>query len=296
MTKHDLRFLLKDKYNLTETEIEAFTSGGVIRSRDLAEGIKKDIRKLKKGYPLAYLIGWVEFLGCKIDLRHNPLIPRPETEYWVDKAVKVIKDQPEKAERELEELEDQPGVKQRFSYNYNQIVKILEDQPRKILDIFCGSGCIGISVLKNIKIAHVTFADISECAIKQTKLNLKINKISANNYEIIKSDIFENVKDEKDKLLKFDCIFANPPYISKNDPIGKEVLYEPKETLFDDKNIVEKFLKQAPDHLRPGGTIFMEFGYNQKKFIKSLCIKNDIEPTFYKDQFGKLRWMKAQVK
>jgi len=71
--QNDLRFLLKDKYNGVKTP-----------------EFHEDLKLLEKEYPLAYIIGWVDFLDTKIDLQYKTLIPRPETEYWVEKAIEEI--------------------------------------------------------------------------------------------------------------------------------------------------------------------------------------------------------------
>lgn len=222
----------------------------------------KDLKKLKKGVPLDYLIGFRYFLDCKIDLSYKPLIPREETEYWVLKAIEEIKQS-----------------------HLNK--KIL------VLDIFSGSGCIGIAILKHLPLAKVVFGELSEKFIKQIELNLKINKISKNRFKIIRSNIFSNLKG------KYDFIFANPPYLAKEriNKIQKTVLkYEPKSALFGGKDglcFIKKFLKGAKYFIKNGGVIYLEFDSFQKKSIEKLLNKysyNNFE--FFKDQFKRDRYLK----
>ena len=127
-------------------------------------GFFKDIERLEKGEPIDYLIGWEPFLNCKIDLRFKPLSPRMETEFWVERVIK----------------------KMRPSF-----VKTTEG---KVLDLCAGSGCIGIAVLKNIKNSHIVFGEIDKILIQQIRINLKLNKISREKYQIIQSNLFGNIK------------------------------------------------------------------------------------------------------
>ncbi len=219
--------------------------------------ILKDIRRLKAGEPIDYIIGWKPFLNCKIDLSYKPLIPRPETEFWVEKAIEEIK---------------------------------ASKKPAYVADVFSGSGCIGISILKNIKNAKVDFFEIDSSLIKQIKINLKINKIKKSRYRVIESDILEKSR------KKYDFILANPPYIAttRKNKIQKEVLkYEPKKALFGGKdglNLIKKFLNQAQNHLNIRGQIWMEFDSFQKPLIQELLKKSGYkEWEFYKDQYGKWR-------
>jgi len=237
---------------------------------------KKDIKRLKNGEPLDYVIGFTEFLGCKINVSKNPLIPRQETEYWVQKTIEEM------------------------SHNLQSFA----DCGTKVLDMFAGSGCIGIAILKHIKNSNVTFAEKNKKFLEQIKVNLKINKKLISNsheleiglqlkrYKIIQSDVFKNV------VRRHDYIFANPPYIStkRNRKVQKSVLqYEPKEALFGGEDgllYIRKFLAEAKNFLNPGGRIFMEFDSIQKREIERMLKKFKYKSyKFNRDQYGKWRWL-----
>ena len=242
-----------------------------------SKNFKKDIERLKKGEPVDYVIGFTDFLGCKIDLSKRPLIPRPETEFWVEKAIQLLSD------------------------NYVTLRK------RKImvLDMFAGSGCIGIAVLKHIKNSRVMFADSEKNCLEQIKINCRLNKIKNSRYKLIASDIFKNLKSSILNLKSsgFDYIFANPPYIptTRKHKVQTSVLkYEPHEALFggnDGLFFIRKFLAEAKNFLVSGGKIFMEFDPIQKdkieKLLKNLGYKNF---EFHKDQYGKWRCLTITMK
>jgi len=115
---------------------------------------------------------------------------------------------------------------------------------------------------------------------------LKLNRIDPDRYEIIQSDLFQNLTQfHKDK---FDYVFANPPYISKNDKFDESLKYEPAKALFannDGMEVIEKFLQESREYTKKDGTIYMEFGTNQKALIEKL-----IKGKFHKDQFKRWRW------
>jgi len=210
----------------------------------------------------------VKFLGCKIDLRKGVFIPREETRFWVKKVLRDC------------ELK----------------IKILKLKKPKFLDIFSGSGCIGIAILKNIKNSHIDFVDVDKKAIEQIKINLSLNKISKSRYKIYKSNLFEKIKGKK-----YNFIFANPPYVAKeriNEVQKSVLLYEPKIAIFGGKDglfWIRKFLNEAKDHLKENGVIFMEFDPLQKEEIEKILKKLKFKKfSFFLDQFKKFRFLMAE--
>ncbi len=220
----------------------------------------KDIKKLESGEPLAYVMGNVDFLNIKINLSRKVLIPRVETEFWVQK----------------------------------EIENIVAKNPN-CLDIFSGSGCIGISILKNIDGAHVDFADNFNNSIEQIKINIDLNGLNKASYSIIKSDVFSNIKD------KYNYIFANPPYISKNkaDKIQKSVLdFEPSEALFAEDNglyFIKELLLNGKKYLRDVGKMYIEIDDWQKDYILEFIKLEKLDEKYSEIQFMNDQFTKSRV-
>lgn len=214
---------------------------------------------MKSKIPIEYKREYANFLGCKIDLRFRPMIPRKETAFWVKR---VIRDISKKGEN--------------FAF----------------LDVFSGSGCIGLSVLKNCsKRAKMgLFSDIDESFVQQVKINLKLNRINPKKYRVIQSDIFQKIKG------KFDYIFANPPYVGLDNRhlVQESVLdWEPLIAIFGGEDgllYIRKFLKDARKYLNKGGKIYLEFDHLRKREIEKLLPQFGHKNfQFHKDQFGKWR-------
>ena len=133
MNEQNLYFLLKDKYQWSQNRITEYLTRtcdtNSCQTVQLTANEKYDIELLKKGIPLDYIIGYVEFLGYHIDLSYKPLIPRTETEYWVNVETKWI----------IESTH----------------TKSTRNTRLKVLDVFSGSGCIGIAVYKKLKLAGI---------------------------------------------------------------------------------------------------------------------------------------------
>jgi len=223
---------------------------------------------MKEKLPIEYERGFTKFLNCKIDLSKKVFIPRIETEFWVKKAIKEI----------------QYALIRRSS-NYRVFM----------LDMFAGSGCIGIAILKACPglVERVDFVDIDKRAIEQIKINLKLNKIPKSRYRIYRSNLFEKIKG------KYDFIFANPPYVAveRIREVEPSVLeYEPKKAILAGKKgmlYIKKFLEGVRSFLKPKGVIYLELDPLQKEGIENILNKEKYKNfKFFKDQFKKYRWVK----
>ena len=208
--------------------------------------------------PDDYKKGYKCFLGNKIDLSLRPLIPREETEYWVSTILKEIR------------------------------------EGSKCLDLFSGSGCIGLSILKNVENSCCDFGEIEDKFVEQIKINLE--GIDENRYKIIKTDIFLNIKG------KYDYILANPPYVAEKrmNEVGDDVLeFEPHIALFSGKNgmdIIKKLINEGFNYLKENGILVIEHDESQKDEIEKLILKNPYSKyEFNKDQFNKYRFVKIYV-
>jgi len=219
--------------------------------------------------PIEYKRGFKGFLGCKIDLSFKPMIPRKETEFWVKRVIREI---------------CKKGKKFTF------------------LDVFSGSGCIGLAVLKNCsKWAKMgVFSDIDERFVKQAKINLKLNKIDPKKYKVIQSDIFSKLTTLK--VVNYDYIFANPPYVGLDmrHLVQESVLnWEPLTAIFGGEDgllYIGKFLKDVRKYLNKNGKIYLEIDHLRKreteKLLKQLKYK---KYKFHKDQFNKWRWVEIST-
>lgn len=187
-----------------------------------------------QGMPIQYITNKQEFMKLDFYVDENVLIPQPDTEILVEKAIEEAK--------KIENVE--------------------------ILDMCTGSGCIGISIAKNIENAKVTLVDISKNAIEIAKKNALQNKVESQ-LTFIQSNMFEKVE------KKFDIIVSNPPYI-KTDVIpklDKQVQNEPHIALDGGKDGLKFYkiiIEEAKKYLKENGKLILEIGYDQKEEVENL--------------------------
>ena len=228
-----------------------------------------DCQKLSAGEPLAYLIGHIPFLNCQIWLDSHPLIPRPETEFWVERAIKKIHT-------------SCPRVP------LGQEVWASDMAPH-LLDLCAGSGCIGVAVAKAIPIARVDFGEIDPSHLATIQKNLETNQLNQHNHQIIQSDLFKNI------TKRYDFILSNPPYI---DPVIDRAetsvkTHEPHRALYGGQNgleLIRTIIAEAPAHLNPQGQLWLEHEPEQSKTIQALGQANGFSVTTHQDQYNVERY------
>jgi len=243
----NFNYLIKYKFNLDNDILNNKKKLSTI----LVDKILKLVKKARK-YPVQYIVGNVNFYGYTYKVTEDTLIPRFETEELVENTIKLIKE--------------------RFN------------TPVSILDIGTGTGCIGITLKKELKDARVTLSDISKEALKVAKHNKKDLDIN-----IIHSNLLENIYD------KYDVIISNPPYIRYDEEIMDIVKNnEPHIALYADNNglyCYEEILKKCKKNLNKNFLIAFEIGYLQKEDITNLAHKylDNIEVICKKDMQEKDR-------
>ena len=224
--------------------------------RDLPMFLKQFDRFLK-GEPIQYILGETEFLGYDFFVDKRVLIPRQETEEVVTQAYL----------RALQEFGD--GV-------------------INVADICCGSGVMGITLAKKLKVRYLFMSDISEDAIEVAKKNAKRNDVIANFF-------VGNACDELVKAgAKVDLLVANPPYILNKAEVDKSVLeHEPHLALFADEELsVYKDIFEALPKIKNKKLLCVfEIGYDLKEKLTKLLEKTVKNATFgfVKDINGKER-------
>lgn len=222
--------------------------------------LEEGLEQLKQGIPVQYIVGNVNFYGNTINVNKNVLIPRFETELLVDKTIKYIKN------------------------NFKHHVDIL--------DIATGSGCIAITLKKEID-STVDASDISEEAIKVAQENALNNKVDIN---FINSDMLTNI------TKKYDIIISNPPYLTKEDDIMDIVKNnEPEIALYAKDNglyYYDVILKNIKNNLKDKYLIAFEIGYTQGEAIKNIALKylDNINVKIEKDYSNKDRFVFIEPK
>lgn len=213
---------------------------------------------LKSNDPLpeAYQVGHVPFLGVTVYLDSHPLIPRTETEWWTEKV----------------------------------LVEIKEVSTPRVLDLFSGSGCVGLAVLKHVPDSHVTFGEFDAVHIPTIERNVRENGIVPTRTHIVQTDVYSNIEGT------FHFVLANPPYLSRAriERIQSSVLeYEPVGALFaedDGYALIEATILGLPEYLTPAGQCWVEHEPEHESRIAETVKSLGLSSTTYKDQYGVVRY------
>ena len=197
------------------------------------ETLNQALQLRLSGMPLQYITHTAYFYGRSFYVNENVLIPRRDTEILVERALL--------AERQ---------------------------QPLRVLDLCCGSGCIGITMKLERPADEVTLCDISESAAEIARANA--GRLGAG-VRVLQGDLFAPLQGER-----FDLILSNPPYIREEEilTLSKEVrCHEPHLALSggaDGLCFYRRIAKDAKTHLAPGGFLMVEIGQDQAEGVQSI--------------------------
>ena len=231
----DAQIILSD---IMRVKRESFITNSEINVPEkIAEKYDRAIRRRINREPVAYITGKKEFWSEDFDINKGTLIPRPETELLIYKVVNFFKNK-----------------------------KI------NILDIGTGSGCILLSILKELPLSRGTGIDISAKAIKTAKANAK--KFNLSNRS--KFRIFDL---KKYKTGKHDLIISNPPYIPSREikNLSKDIInYEPRVALnggIDGLDLIRKIINISNCLLKKNGLLVIEIGFSQYRKVSAIMRK-----------------------
>jgi release factor glutamine methyltransferase len=187
--------------------------------------------------PFQHISGKQEFFGLSFKVTPDVMIPRPETELIVEAGMRILE--------------------------------------RSEAPVFCeigtGSGCISVALLHGLPNAAAVGLDVSPKALGITRENAEANEV-ADRLELRESDVMSALRGNE----RFDLIASNPPYVPAQDIVSLQAEvrdHEPHIALTDGGSglsIIEAIAKGAPDHLRPGGILLLEIGFNQGAAVEAM--------------------------
>lgn len=194
------------------------------------------ITRRQAGEPVAYILGKKAFWDWDVIVTPDTLIPRPETELLIE-----------------------------------QVLAVLPQTACNVVDIGTGSGIIACTLAKERPLWQILATDCSQAALSVAQENAQ--NLQCTNVTLQKSDWCDDLK-----LNNYDAIISNPPYIPENDPHPQQgdCRFEPASALIGGKTGLEAFqhlIPQAKQHLKPGGWIFFEHGFDQSSALQNI-LKN----------------------
>lgn len=232
----DARWIAEDTLGMTAPDLR-FEGLKTLGDEETAR-LDKCLARRVAGEPVQYVLNRADFMGLKFYVDGRVLIPRQDTETLVESVIV-----------ELQSMRD-PAV----------------------LDLCCGSGCIGISIKSLVPHAVVTMSDLSEGALEVTKKNAKELEVDV---AVKHGDLFNAVK-----AMTFDLIVSNPPYIpaSELEELQREVRFEPMTALdggVDGLDFYRRIAESIAAHLNPKGRVFLEVGEGEAPAVLEL-LKNKL--------------------
>jgi len=251
---------------LSNAKIKAFPE--TVLTEEQVQGLTDILKQLKTGKPIQYILGKTEFYGLPFNVNSSVLIPRPETEELVEWVISSV--------------------------GSGQLAV------SSVLDIGTGSGCIAITIKKNLPHLNVSAIDISPAALQTAKQNAQLNDVDV---DFIEADIFNLIPLPQISHLtsQISIIVSNPPYVTLHDKTQMHTNvtdFEPHTALFVPEHDPLIFYKAIADfaikNLSPNGLLFFEINESYgEEIVKLLADKGFKNIELRKDMSGRDRMIRA---
>ncbi len=221
--------------------IELYTHFDNTVSKQQLDILHNLVKRAGQHEPIVYLTGKTEFYSLELDITPDCMIPRPETELLVERAVEFLR-----------------------SRTGGQF----------ICDLCTGSGCIAVAIAKNFQNAHVFATDVSAAALDIAAKNIEKYQLQ-DRITLLCGDLFEPLVPQLD-VNKFDLIVCNPPYTTaaEFESLDKNIkAYEPRVALYageDGLDVYRRIIEKVGAFLKPDAALLLEFGYRQGQAIREL--------------------------
>jgi release factor glutamine methyltransferase len=221
--------------------IELYTQFEKIVTKEQLDQLHGLVERAGRSEPVAYLVGKTEFYSLELEVTADCMIPRPETELLVERAIEFLRTRSSK---------------------------------QLVCDLCTGSGCIAVAIARNYPDCRIIATDICDAALNVAARNIEKHNLKEQ-IKLLCGDLFDPIVPQLD-AGKFDLIACNPPYVSsvEFEKLGKNVKdYEPKQALFagdDGLDIYRRIVGRVGEFLKPDAALMMEIGYNQGQAIRQL--------------------------
>jgi len=221
--------------------IELYTQFDKTVTKEQLDKLHDLVKRAGQHEPISYLTGRTEFYSLQLEVCPDCMIPRPETELLVERAIEFLR---------------------------------TRTGPQFVCDLCTGCGCIAVAIAKNFPDAKIIATDICDAALNVAAKNIEKYKLK-DRITLLCGDLFEPLVPHLD-VEKFDLIVCNPPYVSASEfeKLDKSVKdYEPRLALFagvDGLDVYRRIIDKADQFLKSDAALMLEMGYAQGPAIKEL--------------------------
>ncbi len=249
--------------------IELYTNFDQPVAKPQLDNLHELLKRAGKNEPIVYLTGRTTFYSLEFSVTPDCLIPRPETELLVERAVEFLRSQTDKQRSVATALE----------------------RRRLVCDLCTGSGCIAVTIAKNTSETNIIATDISDSALQVAMQNAESHKVDER-ISFFHGDLFEPLIPQLDKC-QFDLIVCNPPYVTSGEYETLESTvkeYEPPTALrggVDGLDVYRKICAKVEKFLKPDSMLMFEIGYAQGPAVvkllgetglfEDICVEKDLQ-------------------